>query len=274
MSATIRPAMKPRLRCAVFVALITSCGWVGSVEAQKTDALYLAELVSLKAKAAKMDTRTRVDATHRAWSIGVASTRADVKLAAISVLLEPIDSSSDHIRMPAMYAVAEIAAAGDVSVKVAALNALGAPLRSEQVPARDVAIDALNSIVRSGRTSDLAVTALSVLAPAVKSGNNGVRIPAVNAVVRSVERSQNPSAYATAIDLIVGPLGSNAMVGGMEARMMAVVALERIGVDAEDVATKANAMGLVKSYATRGGWEAEARKRATDAATAIQRTLK
>jgi hypothetical protein len=241
----------------------------------KADALQLAELTSLKGKVGSPDTRTRVDATHRVWSIGVANGRSDVKLAALALLLEPVDSGSDHIRMPAIYAIAEIAGtSADVSVKESALNALAAPLRSEQVPARNVATDAVNAIVRSGRTSELAPAALKVLAPAVGSGNNGVRIPAINAVVRAVAGSQNVAAYNTALDLLLGPLGSNAMVGGMEVRTMAIVAVERIGVDAQDVGTKAKAMGLAQSYVTRSGWEAEARKRASDAASAIQRTLK
>lgn len=245
------------------------------VLAQNTDALQLAELTALKGKVGSADTRTRVDATHRVWSIGVTNSRSDVKLAALALLLEPVGSSSDHIRMPAMYAITEIAASSaDVPVKVAALNAMGEPLRSEQVPARDVAIDAVNSVVRSGQTRDLAEAALRVLAPAVRSGNNGVRIPAINALVRSVERSQNVSAYNTALDLLVEPLGSSAIIGGMEVRTMAIVALERIGSDAQDIGVKAKAMGLAQSYASRSGWEAEARKRASDAAAAIQRTLK
>ena len=59
-------------------------------------------------------------------------------------------ASSDHIRMPAVYAIAEIAAStGDSRVKVRALTALGEPLRASQVPIRDVAIDAVNLISRS-----------------------------------------------------------------------------------------------------------------------------
>ena len=251
-------------------------GVTSPVTAQNSaDALQLAELTSLKVKVGSTDTRARVDATHRVWSIGVTNGRSDVKLAALALLLEPVGSSSDHIRMPAMYTIAEIAGtSADVAVKEAALNALAAPLRSEQVPARDVAIDAVNGIVRSGRTSELAPAALRVLAPAVLSGNNGVRIPAINAVVRTVERSQNVAAYNRALDLLLEPLNSGAMIGGMEVRMMAMAAVERIGVDAQDVGTKAKAMGLAQSYVTRSGWEVEARKRASDAASAIQRTLK
>jgi len=263
-----------RISLGLCISVIVAAG-LPAMAQSSADALQLAELTSLRSKVGSADTRTRVDATHRVWSIGVTNGRSDVKLAALALLLEPVDSSSDHIRMPAIYAIAEIAGtSADVAVKEAALNALAAPLRSEQVPARDVAIDAVNGILRSGRTSELAPAALKVLAPAVGSGNNGVRIPAINAVVRAVAGSQNVSAYNTALELLLGPLGSNAITGGMEVRMMAMVAVERIGVDAQDVGTKAKAMGLAQSYVTRSGWEAEARKRASDASSAIQRTLK
>ena len=43
---------------------------------------------------------------------------------------------------------------------------------------------------------------------------------------------------------------------------------------APDVGTKPKAMDLAQSYLTRSGWETEARKRASDVASAIQRTLK
>jgi hypothetical protein len=264
-----------RISCGLCISVIVAGATLPVMAQTKADALQLAELTSLKGKVGSADTRTRVDATHRVWSIGVTNGPSDVKLAALALLLEPVDSASDHIRMPAIYAIAEIAGtSADVAVKEAALNALAAPLRSEQMPARNAATDAVNGIVRSGRTSELAPAALRVLAPAVGSGTNGVRMPAINAVVRAVEGSQNAAAYNTALDLLLGPLGSNAITGGMEVRMMAIVAVERIGVDAQDVVTKAKAMGLAQSYVTRSSWEAEARKRASDAASAIQRTLK
>lgn len=265
----------PRTRGYLVAGLAAIVCWTATTAAQNADALQLAELQSLKKNVAHADTRTRVDATHRVWSIGVASARPDVKQTAISLLLEPLGSSSDHIRMPAIYAVAEIAATTtNVDVKVAAIRALREPLNSEQLAARNAAIDALNGIVRSGRTSDLAASALAMLGPPVRSGNNGVRIPAINAVVRSVLRSQDAGAYATALDLLKAALDSRAMIGGMEVRMMALAAVERIGVDADDVATKAKAMGSAQSYAANAGWEAEARQRARDVSAAIQKTLK
>jgi hypothetical protein len=65
-----------------------------------------------------------------------------------------------------------------------------------------------------------------------------------------------------------------AMIGGMEVRMMAVAAVERIGMEATGTAVKAKAMGLMRSYAGKSGWETEARNRASLAATVIERTLR
>ena len=42
-------------------------------------------------------------------------------------------------------------------------------------------------------------------------------------------------AYSAAIDVLVPPLQSGAMIGGMEVRMMAVAAMEKIGVEASEV---------------------------------------
>ncbi len=69
----------------------------------------LAELVALKDKVGNADTRVRVDALHRVWSVALASGDSEVKVTAIGLLTEPVGSSSDHIRMPAVYAVADIA---------------------------------------------------------------------------------------------------------------------------------------------------------------------
>jgi hypothetical protein len=56
--------------------------------------------------------------------------------------------------------------------------------------------------------------------------------------------------------------------------MMAIVAMERAALDASDIGVKAKAMGLLQAHAARGGWEPEARKRAQEAATAIQNSMK
>ena len=159
-------------------------------------------------------------------------------------------------------------------MKGRALTSLGEPLQASQVPIRDVAIDAVNSITRSARPGQVSLAAVTALTPAVRSGNNGVRIPAINAVVRAVEGSRNQAAYQAAIDALVAPLESSAAIGGMEVRMMAVAAMEKIGMDASDAGTKAKAMGLLQAYAARGGFEPEARRRAQEAAARIQASLK
>jgi hypothetical protein len=53
-----------------------------------------------------------------------------------------------------------------------------------------------------------------------------------------------------------------------------VGAVETIGLDASDIGAKAKAMGLLQSYAGKPGWEAEARRRAQEAATNVQNSLK
>ena len=97
----------------------------GHVFSQNNLGSQLAELMSLKKSAASADTRTRVDALHKAWAIGLASSSPEVKLSALDVMLEPVGSASDHIRMPAVYAIAEIAnSTTDLKVRLKALAAL------------------------------------------------------------------------------------------------------------------------------------------------------
>ena len=235
----------------------------------------LAELIALKDKVANAETRVRVEALHRVWSIALASPESEVKLTALGLLLEPAGSASDHIRMPAVYAIAEIAnSSDDTQVKSRALTSLAEPLQAGQVPIRAVAIDAVNSITRSGKSGQVSLAAVTALGPAVRSGNNGVRIPAINAVVRAVEGSGNTAAYQAAIDVLVAPLESNAAIGGMEVRMMAIAAMEKVGLDATDVSTKAKAMGMLRAYGARGSFEPEARRRAEAAAARIEASLK
>ena len=235
----------------------------------------LAELTRLKGKVADADTKTRVDALHRVWAIGLASTYSEVKSSVLELLLEPAGSASDHIRMPAVYAIAEIAnSTEDIKVKIKALAALREPLQASQVPIRDVAIDAVNLITRSGNRSDIALEAVKELGPPVRSGNNGVRIPAINAIVRAVEGSRNDSACDAAIEFLVAPLDSGALIGGMEVRMMAIAAMEKVGLEATEVRTKAKAMGLLQSYAAKSEWEPEASRRAKEAATNIAKSMK
>ena len=162
----------------------------------------------------------------------------------------------------------------DSRVKINALSKLREPLQAEQVPIRDVAIDAVNSITRSGSRREIALAAVRELGAPVKSGNNGVRIPAINAIVRAVEDSGDDAAFNAALDLLLAPLGSGALIGGMEVRMMAVAAVEKIGLEASDTRTKAKAMGLLQSHATKSGCEPEAKKRAEAAASNIQASMK
>ena len=63
-------------------------------------------------------------------------------------------------------------------------------------------------------------------------------------------------------------------IGGMEVRMMAIAAMEKVGLDAMDVSTKAKAMGMLQAYASRGNFEPEARRRAQEAAARIEASLK
>lgn len=261
-----------RLIAPVLAALLATGGQGHS---QSTLGTQLAELMALKEKVGNAETRVRVEAFHRVWTIGLAASDSEVKSTALELLKEPAGSASDHIRMPAVYAIAEIAnSTEDVQVKTNALAALREPLDAGQVPIRDVAIDAVNSIVRSAKPGALAQAAVRALAPPVRSGNNGVRIPAVHALIRAVEGSHNDGAYTAALDLLVEPLNSSSLIGGMEVRLMAVVAVERIGIEASQIRTKAKAMALLQSYAGKGSWEPEAKKRANEAASNIQNSMK
>lgn len=256
---------------AALVALLMASGYG---LAQSNSATQLAELMSLQDKVRDADTRTRVDAFHRVWSIALASDSSEVKSSALTLMAEPAGSSSDHIRMPAIYAIADIAnSTSDVPLKIKALDTLHDPLQAGQVPVRDVAIDAVNIIVASGKSDDLVMAALKALSEPVKSGNNGVRIPAINAIVKAAARSNSDAARNAALDLLVDPLDSQAIIGGMEVRMLSVVAVEKIGTDASESATKGKAMGLMLSYAGKDSWEPEARKRAAEAAAQIKASM-
>lgn len=247
----------------------------GFAAAQGTVAAQLAELAGLAGKVRDPDTRTRVAAFHRVWTIALESESSEVKLHSLELMSEPVGSTSDHIRMPAVYAIAEIAnSSSDPQVKLKALATLREPIQASQLPIRNAAIDAVNSIVSSAKNSGVSSMALSLLGEPVRSGNNGVRIPAINAIMRAVEQGSSERNYSAALDLLVAPLDSAAAIGGMEVRLMAVVAVERIGVAAPDIAVKSKAMGLMQSYANKGGWEPEAKKRAQEAATRIQNSIK
>lgn len=255
-----------------FVAFVTLI-LTGSTLAQNSTMTQLAELIGLKDKIKNADTRTRVDAFHRVWTIALESQSPEVKMTALGLMAEPVGSSSDHIRMPAVYAIAEIAnSTNDAQVKMKALSTLREPVVAGQLPIRIAVVDAINQI-RWNTAGDLPLEAVKLLGEPLRSGNNGIRIPAINAIVRTVEQSNNDRAYSAALDQLVAPLESAAMIGGMEIRMMAVVAVERIGMEATEVTTKAKAMGMMQSYANKGGWEPEAKKRAGEAAMKIQNSM-
>jgi hypothetical protein len=238
-------------------------------------AQQLAELASLSDKVGNADTRVRVAALHRVWILGTTSGSPQVKLSALGLLTEPVGSSSDHIRMPAVYAIVDIAnSTSDAQVKIRALGTLREPLDAGQVPIRDVAVDAVNWIAGRGAGPEVALAAVSALASPVRSGNNGVRIPAINAVVRAVEGGRDDRACQAALDALTAPLESEAMIGGLEVRMMAVWAVERVGIAATEVGAKAKAMGLLQTYAAKGSWEPEARARAQQGAAAIENSFK
>jgi hypothetical protein len=245
-----------------------------SARAQSTSGSSLADVIAQRDRVRNADTRVRVDALHRVWAAALASPESAVKTAALELLKEPAGSASDHIRMPAVYAIAEIAnSTDDPQVKTRALAALAEPLQASQVPIRDVAIDAVNSITRASR-SRVSLEVVRALTGPVRSGNNGVRIPAMNAIVLAVQGSTDPSAYQAALDALVAALETSAAIGGMEVRMMAIGAVERVGRGAPDVSTKAKAMGLLQAYAARAGWEPEAKARALDAASKIEASIK
>src|SRR5512135_2879315 len=97
-------------KTAAFVAtVLITVASVFAQNNQSTLGAQLAELNSLKDKVKSADTRTRVSAFHRAWTIALASDDADVKTLALELMKEPVASASDHIRMPALYAIAEVA---------------------------------------------------------------------------------------------------------------------------------------------------------------------
>ena len=234
----------------------------------------LADVIAQRDRVRNADTRVRVDALHRVWAAALASPDSAVKNAALDLLKEPVGSASDHIRMPAVYAIAEIAnSTDDRQVKARALESLSEALQAGQVPIRDVAIDAVNSITRGAR-SGVSLEAVRALTAPVRSGNNGVRIPAINAIVLAVQGSTDSNAYQAALDALISVLDSSAAVGGMEVRMMAIAAVERVGRSAPEVGIKAKAMGLLQAYAARGGWEPEAKARALEAASKIEASIK
>jgi len=155
-----------------------------------------------------------------------------------------------------IVALSHSVAAGQVAVGTSLAELFG--LKSKVVNAETrVRVDALHQ----------------VWSIALGSDNRDVKLPAINALVRAVRGSGSDQASQAAIDLLVASLDSSATIGGFEVRMMAVRAVETIGIDASGIATKAKAMGLLQSYASRGGWEPEAQRRAGAGAAAVQASM-
>jgi hypothetical protein len=260
-----------------FLILAAAVGVSTLAYGEALDAPAIArELASQSQFVKSADTRTRVAATHRVWNLGLAAPDSENKIRAIQLLREPVDSASDHIRMPAVYALAEIAnSSKDPAVKSAALVALRPPIVSGQVPIRDVAIDAVNSIVAHARKSEIANHAVGLLSEPAQSGNNAVRMPAINAMVNAVVGSDVSAAAERAIDVLLsGPMASTSPIGGMEVRMMAIHAIEKIGLDSTDPRVKTKAMVALETAAGRGSFEPEAKERAKEAAGRIQNSQK
>ena len=265
--------MNKVIRTTIFtLTLVVS---VASALAQSSSSAQMAELNSLKEKVKDPDTRTRVAAFHQVWTIALASDHRDVKLLALDLMKEPAASASDHIRMPALYAIAEVAnSTADMEVKSKALAELREPIVSGQLPIRLAAIDAIDNMLCSATSSALAFEAVPLLGEPLRSGNNGVRIPAINAVTHIALASNDDHLIKAAIELMQSPLDSQAMIGGMEVRMMAVAEVEKLGVAASGDATKAKAVGMLQAYANNSSWEPEARSRASEGAARIQSTMK
>ena len=116
--------------------------------------------------------------------------------------------------------------------------------------------------------------AVGLLGEPIRSGNNGVRIPAINAVAHIALAANDPRVYNAVLDLLQAPLQSNAMIGGMEVRTMAVAEVEKIGVASTDAAVKTKAMQMLQAYANDNQWEPESQHRAAEGVARIQSTIK
>ena len=234
---------------ALLVALATLAGALAS--AQSELGRRMQELEAQRSNVGSSETRERVPAMYVVKELALGTDLSPVKLKALGLLEEPAGSASDHIRLPAIYAIAEVAnSTEDAEVKLGALQALSEPFASEQLVARDVAIDAVNLImshVDKTRASSVPVMtkALNLLLRAADSGNNGARMPAIHAVWNAVSGCGVDSVYSVALDVLQRPMGSRSMIGGLEVRFMAIEAIERIGVQASSLEVKEKAIRLL-----------------------------
>ncbi len=256
------------------IAIVLLAGF-SSALVQETKNSEMAELSALQEKVKNPDTRTRVAAFHRVWTIALQTNDSEVKISALDLMKEPAGSASDHIRMPAVYAIAETAnSTTDAAVKSKALACLKDSVVAGQLPIRLVGIDAVSSIMRAGVPPGLALQALELLGEPVRSANNGVRIPAINSVAHIALASNDDTVINAALELMQPPLQSSALIGGMEVRLMAVVEVERLGLAAHETALKTKASQILQAYASNSQWEPEAQTRAANGAARIQSTLK
>ena len=187
----------------------------------------------------------RMPALYRVKYIGMIAPDSPTKLAALNLLHEPVKSSHDDVRIPAIYAIMDIAcSAGDVSVQRDALEALGEPIKAKLFDVRHVSIDAVNTILNCSKDrGSLVDTVLNLLAEPIASQYNTIRMPAINAVVRSVEGSGRESAFPKALELLREPMKSKMK----EIRFMAIDAVERIGVAAQSGSTKDMAVDMLRA---------------------------
>ena len=113
-----------------------------------------------------------------------------------------------------------------------------------------------------------------MLVDSVRSGDDGNHIPAINAVAHIAIWSRDDRVFNTTLDLPQAPLDSMAMIGGMEVRMMVMVEVERLGVYAPEIGTKAKAMGMFQASANNSRVEPEARHRTAEGAAQVQNSMK
>ena len=117
----------------------TFCGWMLVVmvlvavpaRAQVAVANALADLTALRSKVGSPDTRTRVDATHRVWSIALAQADSSVKLMALDLMREPINSEIINVRSVRCRLSSET-----ISRYCAFRSASGTPTTRRGLPAR------------------------------------------------------------------------------------------------------------------------------------------
>ena len=238
-----------RLRTGFVVAMAVLLG--GQAGAQSELGRELELLEGQRSNVEHSETRVRVPAMYAIKELALATEHSPVKMKALSLLEGPVGSASDHIRLPAIYAIVEVAnSTEDADVKLKALQSLAEPFASEQLVARNVATDGVNLIMghvdkTQASAVTLMTTALNLLLRAADSGNNGARMPAINAVWNAVAGCGVDRVYSLALDVLQRPIESRSMIGGLEVRFMAIEAIERIGVETKTLEVKEKAIRLL-----------------------------